>query len=220
MPYLGFSILPRSVFWSADFVRRSDNLDVIRLKRLRMRTANIVAQTLALCPLLPMLLILLVRTHSSPASDELGMSAVAQESLCDKLEHQFDLLPAMSLQSVEGILADARRAKRAVIFLNVQWSPNALAFRSRYTKSIPEYYANSQDRELLFYVIDCTNRVHEPFEEIPGWEAANRYGNPVYHGNGGILWLENGNLISLKSVLDFKDPSELAQYTKSIFESA
>ena len=31
MLYLGFNILPRSVFWSADFNGRSDNLDVIRL---------------------------------------------------------------------------------------------------------------------------------------------------------------------------------------------
>ena len=32
MLYSGFNILPRSVFWSADFNGRSDNLDVIRLK--------------------------------------------------------------------------------------------------------------------------------------------------------------------------------------------
>ena len=31
MLYSGFNILPRSVFWSADFIGRSDNLDVIRL---------------------------------------------------------------------------------------------------------------------------------------------------------------------------------------------
>ena len=31
MLYLGFSILPRSVFWSADLNGRSDNTDVIRL---------------------------------------------------------------------------------------------------------------------------------------------------------------------------------------------
>ena len=31
--YSGFNILPRSVFWSADFYGRSDNLDVIRLHR-------------------------------------------------------------------------------------------------------------------------------------------------------------------------------------------
>ena len=32
MLYSGFNILPRSVFWSADFNGRSDNLDVIHLK--------------------------------------------------------------------------------------------------------------------------------------------------------------------------------------------
>ena len=32
MLYSGFNILPRSVFWSADFNGRSDNLDVIPLK--------------------------------------------------------------------------------------------------------------------------------------------------------------------------------------------
>ena len=32
MLYLGFNILPRSVFWSADLNGRSDNTDVIRLK--------------------------------------------------------------------------------------------------------------------------------------------------------------------------------------------
>ena len=33
MLYSGFSILPRSVFWSADFNGRSDNLDVIPPRR-------------------------------------------------------------------------------------------------------------------------------------------------------------------------------------------
>ena len=33
MLYSGFNILPRSVFWSADFNGRSDNLDVIRLNQ-------------------------------------------------------------------------------------------------------------------------------------------------------------------------------------------
>ena len=32
MLYSGFNVLPRSVFWSADFNGRSDNTDVIRLK--------------------------------------------------------------------------------------------------------------------------------------------------------------------------------------------
>ena len=32
MLYLGFNILPRSVFWSADLNGRSDNTDVIRLQ--------------------------------------------------------------------------------------------------------------------------------------------------------------------------------------------
>ena len=34
MLYLGFNILPRSVFWSADLNGRSDNTDVIRLNQL------------------------------------------------------------------------------------------------------------------------------------------------------------------------------------------
>ena len=34
MLYSGFNILPRSVFWSADFNGRSDNLDVIRASRI------------------------------------------------------------------------------------------------------------------------------------------------------------------------------------------
>ena len=34
MLYSGFNILPRSVFWSADFNGRSDNLDVIRAFRI------------------------------------------------------------------------------------------------------------------------------------------------------------------------------------------
>ena len=34
MLYLGFNILPRSVFWSAGFNGRSDNTDVIQLKKM------------------------------------------------------------------------------------------------------------------------------------------------------------------------------------------
>ena len=38
MLYLGFNILPRSVFWSADLNGRSDNTDVIRLTAKQMKT--------------------------------------------------------------------------------------------------------------------------------------------------------------------------------------
>ena len=38
MLYLGFNILPRSVFWLADLNGRSDNTDVIMAKRTACRS--------------------------------------------------------------------------------------------------------------------------------------------------------------------------------------
>ena len=41
MLYSGFNVSPRSVFWSADCNGRSDNLDVIRLSKTKMKTYSL-----------------------------------------------------------------------------------------------------------------------------------------------------------------------------------
>ena len=46
MLYAGFDILPRSVFWSAYFNGRSDNLDVIRLKTMMTQKESIATSAL------------------------------------------------------------------------------------------------------------------------------------------------------------------------------
>ena len=49
MLYSGFSTLPRSVFWSANCVRRSDNTDVIQLMRTKLKIYSICLLLLVGC---------------------------------------------------------------------------------------------------------------------------------------------------------------------------
>jgi len=97
----------------------------------------------------------------------------------------------------------AMNAKQSIVFAHVKWAQ--MGVQRKFFCNFANTYRDSHPRDATsFYYIDFTkiplNSV--PLKELNGWSEL-RPASRVIHGNGELIWILNGKVVSVEPIMNF-----------------
>jgi hypothetical protein len=104
------------------------------------------------------------------------------------------------------------------MFIHVDWAIMEPQ-RTRYRQFVSDYLQLYPGDDLAFYYVDCTSITdgYAPLRRLTGWaELEDAAGTSLIHGWGELVWLEQGRVLHVERIMNFKSMSKLLQKTEAL----
>ncbi len=111
-------------------------------------------------------------------------------------------------------------AKQSIVFAHAAWAP--MYFQRRIFCDFVKAYRKSHSSDgTTFYYIDFTqialnSDLLKELKGLNGWSELPT-GSGVIHGNGELIWINSGRIVSVQSISNYLTPDELVKKTEMIF---
>jgi hypothetical protein len=94
--------------------------------------------------------------------------------------------------------------------------------RTRFDEFVSEYLRLNPRDNLGFYYIDCTSITdgYAPLKKLTGWaEVEGAAATSLIHGWGELVWMEQGRVLHVERILNFRTISQLLQKTEGLLRN-
>ncbi|KAA5541927.1 hypothetical protein FYK55_17175 [Roseiconus nitratireducens] len=175
--------------------------NVIRTRKLALRTFYSILLSCSA----------LLSNAASPAEFE------TEDQLVSEIVRGFQEASAADTD-VRHVVQNALNSKRAVVFVHVDWGMTHI-WHTRFAEFLVQYQKRNPNGRLHFHYADCTavSSDYAPLREIPGWmKLVDEAGTAMIHANGEIAWIENGRVLHVQRISDFRNASRLVAFTMEL----
>jgi hypothetical protein len=145
-------------------------------------------------------------------------------SLEASLKEQFASVQCETEAEVEGIVAHAAACKRAIMFIHLGWAPMHV-HHDRYISFMLQYNKTHPNKPIHFHYVDCTpiTNGYRPLRALEGWKGLEekRGGGSLIHGNGELVWVQDGRVVHVETLLYLTGDStmQLLEITEKVMPS-
>jgi hypothetical protein len=113
-------------------------------------------------------------------------------------------------------LKTAVASSAAVIHVDVDWSASAIQSRLVIEKFCEAVVRHGQLASVAFYRVDCTEQNRPQSAALDRWLEQATKPRLRFHGNGALIWLQNGKIIDSIDYAAAYSVDDLVDRTRNI----
>jgi len=133
----------------------------------------------------------------------------------DELLESFRTVSFETEEDVRAAIEVATKPPTSVCYLHLGWSIPSEWHKRTFEEFVVEYHRSRPESPFSFHLIDCTpiTSDYSSLYPLPGWER----GKHAIFGNGEIMWMRNGRVVHVESILGFDSVGDLIEKTATLF---